>query len=734
MGDPPATERLAMNTTQRLRRWLRGIRARVIADTVLAGVPWMMVLAIAGWRWQGVPAAVAGAASAVAVVAWVAFRRARSFGDAWLIARLDARPDMEDSSDLLLADPARLNPLQRLQRARLQQRLDALDARELRPGRSHRGVIAGWIAAAVAIAALLAWEPSAPPAVTLSPSDEQVPAVPGAPRLVAQHLRVVPPAYTRQPARDEAGLDTRAPEGSRLRWTLRFAPQPDAAELVFHQGRRIALVRSGDDWTASTTLDRSMLYRVVPRGAPDQPAPRLHRIDAVADRPPQITVLAPDRGLSLLALGQRRWPLAFEARDDHGVVAQARLRVTLAQGSGENIQFREQTLAVAGKGGGNARRFDIALDLAALGFATGDDLIAQLEVADNRQPHPQIARSPSLILRWPSDLGSETSGLEGMVRKVLPAYFRSQRQIILDAEALQKEKRRLAADRFLARSDAIGVDQRILRLRYGQFLGEEAEGAPRLPPTHDADATQAGDHEAGTAHHDDDAHDHANESGARGTGAPMMGREQDVLAEYGHTHDHAEAATLLDPDTRATLKQALDQMWQSELHLRQGRPDQALPFAYKALGFIKEVQQATRIYLARVGPELPPIDESRRLGGKRDGLARRELALPPATGGDTVPALAWDALQETPGRQGRAVDLDALQRWVHDNEARVADPLSLFAAIDAVRGDPDCRGCRQRLRGLLWSVLARPPAQVRRRATDATGERYLDALRQEARP
>src|SRR5690606_1991140 len=148
----------------------------------------------------------------------------------------------------------------------------------------------------------------------------------------------------------------------------------------------------------------------------------------------------------------------------------------------------------------------------------------------------------------------------------------------------------------------------ILRLRYGQFLGEEAEGAPRPPPTHDADATQAGDHEAGTAHHDDDGHDHANESGARGTGAPMMGREQDVLAEYGHTHDHAEAATLLDPDTRATLKQALDQMWQSELHLRQGRPDQALPFAYKALGFIKEVQQATRIYLARVGPELPPID------------------------------------------------------------------------------------------------------------------------------
>lgn len=720
-----------MNAAPRLRQWLGAARRRVIADTVLIGLPWALALAIAGWRWRGPSAAMIAVAMVAMVVMLVAFWRARAFGSTWLIARLDARPALEDSSDLLLVDPAHLNPLQRLQLARVRQRLDAVDARELRPGWSRPWLMASGAAGALIVAALLAW-PSAPPtAVTLAPSDERVPTVAGVPRLVAQHLRVVPPAYTGQPTRDEAVLDTRAPQGTRLQWTLRFAPQPHAAELVFHQGRRIALVRTGEHWTASTTLEQSVLYRVVPAGAPAQPAPRLHRIDAVVDRPPQVTVLAPDRGLSLLTPGQRNWPLSFEARDDYGVAAQARLRVTLAQGSGENIQFRERILPVTGKGVAGARRFDIALDLAALGFATGDDLIAQLEVADNRQPGPQSARSPSLILRWPSDLGNETSGLEGMVKKVLPAYFRSQRQIILDAEALQKEKRRLAADRFLARSDAIGVDQRILRLRYGQFLGEEAEGEPKPPPTNDAEDAHAEGRDA--AHHDDDGHDHAGAPPAGDTGTEAMGREQDVLAEFGHTHDHAEAATLLDPETRATLKQALDQMWQSELHLRQGRPDQALPFAYKALGFIKEVQQATRIYLARVGPELPPIDESRRLSGKREGLARRELILTPARSADAVPAAAWKALEDSAGGQGAgALDLDALQRWLRENEARVADPLSLFAAIDAVRGDPACRDCRQRLRGLLWSVQARPPAQVRRRATDAVGERYLDALRREA--
>ncbi|MCG2968705.1 hypothetical protein, partial [Escherichia coli] len=85
--------------------------------------------------------------------------------------------------------------------------------------------------------------------------------------------------------------------------------------------------------------------------------------------------------------------------------------------------------------------------------------------------------------------------------------------------------------------------------------------------------------------HDD--HDHGT---PQADSAPIFGAATDVLSEYGHTHDHAEAATLLDPQTRAILKAALDQMWSSEGELRQGRPERALPFAYKALGFIKQVQ------------------------------------------------------------------------------------------------------------------------------------------------
>ena len=74
-------------------------------------------------------------------------------------------------------------------------------------------------------------------------------------------------------------------------------------------------------------------------------------------------------------------------------------------------------------------------------------------------------------------VAAEGTGVEDLVQKAMPAYFRSQRQIIIDAEALLKEKPKLAQEKFVQRSDNIGVDQRLLRLRYGQFLGEESEGA-----------------------------------------------------------------------------------------------------------------------------------------------------------------------------------------------------------------------------------------------------------------
>ena len=730
-----------MSTTLLQSRW-RAARSRRKVIVALVGLPWALLPAALAWRLGAVSALWPAVAVGGLVLASLAAAWSRRLDARWVRQRLDAEPAMEDSADLLFADPGSLGPLQTLQRERVLTRLpDATRAlREPWPWRRGAPV---FVVGALAVATVLLWPSKAPGPLAPASSVDRAALAREQVRLRSARLQATPPAYTGQPSLVLPTLDAKVPQGTRLAWTLQFDRVPAQAQLRLTDGRLLPLQLQGNRATLGLVLDRSLLYRIVLDGQPLA----LHRLEAVPDRAPQVRVVEPDAPLVEWQPIRRRWLLRFEASDDYGVAAAAPLRLTLAQGSGENIRFSEHGTTLNGSGPATLRRYEYSVDPAALGMQPGDDLVAQLEVRDNRQPAPQTVRSGSVILRWPAVQEQAGIELEATVRKTLPAYFRSQRQIIIDAEALLKEKRSLDAATFLKRADAIGVDQRILRLRYGQFLGEESEGAPKLPdaPTGDPPASDsaasdiptadAPEKPAPPAHADEgaaalDDHDHGHD----GTAA-TFGRDDNVLAEFGHTHDHAEAATLLDPQTRATLKSALDQMWQSEGELRQGRPEAALPYAYKALAFIKQVQQAERIYLARTGPQLPPIDMSRRLSGDRAGLARRDDALQPWHDKDAADALAlWQAL--APGSAAvPAARLDAFGRWLGAHETQLDAPLDLAAALEQYRADPACAECQQRLRALLWSAVAAPPARpLPRRAPDAAGRRYLEVLSAGERP
>ncbi|HDS1088859.1 TPA: hypothetical protein RNS57_003840 [Stenotrophomonas maltophilia] len=721
-----------MNTLQ--HAWQRARRRRALI-TLLLGLPWALAATVLALRLAGFDTAcVVGTVSLLACAAF-ATAHVRQLDRQWLQRQLDGSGASEDSADLLFADAATLNPLQQRQRTHVLAMLERAMP-ELRP-RWPRGALAlCWIAGLAIVVLAFGWPRSGPGSVPVRTPVPGSAAAAGPLRLQSTRLRIDAPAYTGQATLTQNALDAKVAADSRLSWSLRFDRAPDKAWLQFHDGRRLPLIEREGQWQAQDVARMPLLYRVV--SEPALAETRLHRLDVVADRAPSVRVLEPTASLVLGTPGQRQWALRFEASDDYGVAAQATLSITTTQGSGENITFVKRSVTLAGSGEATARRFAHTLDLAALGAQPGNDVIAQLEVRDNHAPTPQTGRSSSVILRLPSAEVALGAELEGRIKKTLPAYFRSQRQIIIDAEALIRQQRSLAAEDFVKRSDAIGVDQRILRLRYGQFLGEESEGAPKPPPTSDLPTSDA---PTADGHDDDHEHDHGAQAGAQddhghdhGSTAnadipPVFGSETDVLSEYGHTHDHAEATTLLDPQTRATLKAALDQMWSAEGELRQGRPEQALPFAYKALGFIKQVQQAERIYLARVGPELPPIDESRRLGGDRAGLASRELPLAARTPPDPAIVEAWQRLGDDNG----APDLDALAAWQQRNAAYLPDALDLAAAIEQLRIEPDCGDCRQRLRAQLWRALQRPlPQTMRRSAADAMGQRYLDAL--EAQP
>jgi hypothetical protein len=195
-------------------------------------------------------------------------------------------------------------------------------------------------------------------------------------------------------------------------------------------------------------------------------------------------------------------------------------------------------------------------------------------------------------------------------------------------------------------------------------------------------------------------------------------------------HDRPEAATLFDPETRRILKAALNEMWQAELHLRQAAPDEALPYEYKALDYIKQIQQAERIYLARAGVQLPQVDSERRLTGERAGLSDRELSASRQTTDDLTISTMWQSLHGlgTP-------DWPGLTAWARQHQATLPDALGLLASIDRLQRDQSCTSCRDDLIKMLWPLLPRPGAALQpRRVPDAQGKAYLEALAAPAAP
>lgn len=713
----------------------RAARLRVVLDTLAVGAPAVLAGGVAAWRLAGPVGTLAVGAAGLAALAWTSWRRTQRFDRSWLTAALDAQaPGLEDSSDLLFAPPETLTGLKALQQARLRERLNAAAALDLRPAWSTRAIAASVGSSALVIAAAALWPA---PGETGQGQGVATPAPLAAPHLTGARLRITPPVYTGQRPFEQSSLDVRAPAGSQVAWSLGFLPQPEAASLTLPGDAALPLRREGGRWTGARTFERSALYRIEAPGLARQ---RLHRLEMIPDAPPVVRMVTPTAALSFVEPGQARWTPVFEARDDYGVAATATLKITVTKGEGENITTTERTQTVTGQGDARLKRFPVSLDLAREGLARGGDLIVQLTVRDNRQPAAQTVEGPSVILRWPND-PPPVDGLEGMARKILPVYFRSQRQIIIDAEALLARKSRISADTFMDSANGLGEDQAQLRLRYGQFMGEEAEGggggvglalptsdAPALDlPTNDGPAAPPAKAEA----HDDHDHDHGpgdgHDHGGESDGSPL-GDMDKLLSQFGHAHDTGDAATLFSPSTRATLAQALDAMWDSERALRQGEVKAALPHANRALVLLKTAQQATRIYLARTPPKLPPIDLSRRMSGKRDGIVAGRLAPLVRDPADSPAVAAWRALGQTGA--AAAPNLEALTRWVAANAGRLPDALSLSAAIDTVRNEPQCQDCRRKLRALLWTALERPTPGVQRRApVDPRGLRYLDALR-----
>jgi len=705
--------------------------AAVLLPTLAAAV----LLVALGWRWPaGWPLVLALALLSAGVAAWQLWPL-RRWNTAAAAARLDRRyPALQDSTGLLLADEDALPLLPRLQQQRVAEQLGALATTErtlLPVSFQASGLLAGLLL----LGALGVWlwpkAAAAPPATALAVRLHPDPARPaGAPvgpaRIEQLQVLVTPPAYTKRPAFTAAGASFSCPAGSRVRWLVRVS-RAGAAPVLELGSRRVALGAAGGqgrEYAAEQTLNASTLYRLRLAGQVSDD----YAIEVRPDQPPTVRIQSPKSYTLIAARGTRpEVALQATARDDYGL-SRAELVLTIATGEGEAVKFREVRRDLSAGLGGQPAQAPLAsrLSLPALGLHPGDELYLYLQAQDS---HGQRACSDTYLVQW-QDTAAASSALNlGLGVNIAPAYFRSERQIIIDTEKLLAEKSKLTANEFANRSNALGFDQQALRLRYGKFLGEEAEKGmgvtagpptadePALPTAEDATAPAAEPVHAAEApgHDEHDGHDHSAQTGTRPNDSPTA--ETDALMDaYVHKHDDAETADFLEPAVKAKLHAVLDEMWAAELRLRTNQPAAARPYEYRALRLLKEVQQQTRAYVRKAGFTPPPMPEATlRLTGELKGAAApHEQATVPAPPAQPAvrAALRWLAATRA-GQSPRPAD------------ARLLEPAGTALAAVAVQQPGVYLPALKALRTLGTAVRAGQPVAP---AQLLAAERGLSAL------
>jgi hypothetical protein len=425
---------------QLVRNWRRDF---ILREAFIVGAATLAGAAIA-ICWSSAAMVVAAAALAVfslafAVRLWVSPR--------W---RIDARqftrhldrafPELEESSTLLLRSPESLTLVERLQRERVAHATQKLErAASGRSFAAPRGLlrIPLWCltTALVLFTGTLLWQVTRDKTEGLSTASVTAPeaatdttAAPVAPEITHAELLITPPAYTGRPARRVAGMNAEVEEGAEIIWAVALDASTENARLVFGERDTLPLRQDGETLTSSRIALETALYHVAGEfhGGAAWNSRELYSLKVIKDQAPSLKIAEPTLPRTLVD-SPRAVRIEVHVADDYGI-ADAHLVATVAKGTGEAVKFREQQIAFdaaePAADAPNGRRYEKALDLAALGLEPGDELYFHVEARDNREPAINSARSETrfIVLRGPQqEVSAPGAGVAGV--NLVPEYF-----------------------------------------------------------------------------------------------------------------------------------------------------------------------------------------------------------------------------------------------------------------------------------------------------------------------
>src|SRR5688572_13993190 len=329
-------------------------------------------------------------------------------------------------------------------------------------------------------------------------------------------IEVKPPAYTGSPAFKPSNLALNLPEGSTVHWLVEFSEQISDAKIIF-SGRDSVKMKKvvGLSFEINQALSTSGFYQIQWRDKQTLPAGRQEtyrsdyfRIDVIKDQPPKITVNNLPQFTQLSYKDNLSIVVKSNLNDDYGL-SEAQIIATVSKGSGEGVKFREEKIrfSTPQKITGKQVAAESTLNLTKLGLEPGDELYFYVEATDNKIPAANRNRTETFFISLKDTASYALVSDEGLGVDLMPEYFRSQRQIIIDTEKLLRQQKQITKQQFNFTSNELGFDQKTLRLRYGQFLGEEED--------------------SGIPHGTEPEEEHDDEEG----------KEKDPTKAFAHEHD-----------------------------------------------------------------------------------------------------------------------------------------------------------------------------------------------------
>lgn len=526
-------------------------------------------------------------------------------------------PELQSSADLWTSKQVDPTTLQLLQKARVEPALQAVLQKLKLPNQ----LPAALLIFAMGILGYVFLPISSASSKKITSREETVNAAtktPGAAKVDSVKLVLTPPAYTKQPTLTQNSLSLKIREGTEVAWRITFTEPVEHPMLVVSGKDSASFANNKEAFELNRVFHESGFYQLqwTSLGATHQSD--FYPIEIINDEPPQISVQGIGQFTEVKPNDPWQVSVTAQLQDDYGVT-NAYIIGTVSKGSGESVKFREEKLLFTQPARftqkiENASR---TIDLKKLGLEVGDELYFYIEAFDNRTPRANKARTETYFVAIQDTTTQEAIADEGLGVDLMPEYFRSQRQIIIDTEKLLAEKKKIKKEAFNFTSNELGYDQKVLRLRYGQFLGEEFETAiARVDETEvesDEDVTKQFGHQHDTENEHnlvadkkkepEESHEHEGD-----------GKENPFEA-FVHSHDNAEEATFFIQSIKAKLRAALTLMWDSELYLRMYQPAQSLCYQYKILKLLKEISNDSRIYVHRTGFDPPPLKEEKRLTG-----------------------------------------------------------------------------------------------------------------------